>query len=315
MHDLHIQRGRASLRPMQPDWIEDLLAVLDTGSLSRAAEQRYVTQSAFTRRIRAIEDRIGVPLFDRARKPVTLRAGLRAMEPELRDLAARMRRLRHDLKAAVEGGGRDVTFVCQHAVTTTLSPWIVRQVAAAQDSTVRVRSGNRDHCLMLLLSGEADFAVTYVWPDDPRPLLPQGFEARELGWDALVPVAAPGVARPGDGRLPAITYPADVFLGRVMAHCILPALPEGVSLVPRAETALTLAACEYAMDGIGVAWLPSSLVRKPLAEGRLERVPDLPDQALAVALLRLGGSDSRAASIWETLARAPDVPGLSAGED
>ena len=37
---------------MRLEWIEDILAVLDTGSLARAAEKRLLTQSAFTRRVR-----------------------------------------------------------------------------------------------------------------------------------------------------------------------------------------------------------------------------------------------------------------------
>ena len=41
---------------MRLDWLDDLLAVLEQGSLSRAAESRQLTQPAFSRRIKAIED-------------------------------------------------------------------------------------------------------------------------------------------------------------------------------------------------------------------------------------------------------------------
>ena len=53
---------------MQQDWIEDLLAVLDAGSLTAAAEQRFLTQSAFTRRMRAMEEALGTQLLDRTTK-------------------------------------------------------------------------------------------------------------------------------------------------------------------------------------------------------------------------------------------------------
>ncbi|MGB0438874.1 MAG: LysR family transcriptional regulator, partial [Paracoccaceae bacterium] len=79
---------------MRLDWIDDILAVLDHGSLARAAETRRLTQSAFTRRVRIIEDSIGTPLFDRRRKPVTLMPGVQALAPELRDLSARLHSLR-----------------------------------------------------------------------------------------------------------------------------------------------------------------------------------------------------------------------------
>lgn len=298
---------------MQLDWIEDILAVIDTGSLARAAERRFLTQPAFTRRVRSIEERLGTPLFDRSRKPVTILPGVMAMEPELRELGARLRRLERDLKVSVERGGHGVTFVCQHALTTAVSPWIVRQLAETQDLPVRVRSGNADACLMQLLSGEADFAVTYDWPEAPGPGIPLTFESEILGYDRLVPVCAPHLLD-GAGReeLPAVTYPPDVFLGRVFAHSIAPVLAEGISLVSKVETALTLAACEYALDGIGVAWLPLTLVKAHIETGRLVQAGFLPDQKLRVLLVRLPGPHGgQSEAAWRHLTAASAVPLLS----
>ena len=55
---------------MRLEWLEDILAVVETGSFIKAAERRCLTQSAFSRRIRMIETHVGAELFDRARKPV-----------------------------------------------------------------------------------------------------------------------------------------------------------------------------------------------------------------------------------------------------
>ena len=41
---------------MRLEWLEDILAIAQTGSFSGAAERRNLTQSAFSRRIRQIED-------------------------------------------------------------------------------------------------------------------------------------------------------------------------------------------------------------------------------------------------------------------
>ncbi len=57
---------------MQQCWIEDLLAVLDTGSVMPATEQRFLTQSALTRRMLSVESALGTQLLDRTRKPVQL---------------------------------------------------------------------------------------------------------------------------------------------------------------------------------------------------------------------------------------------------
>ena len=48
---------------MDIKWLEDLIALGQTGSLSRAAALRHVTQPAFGRRIRAFEDWAGIDIF------------------------------------------------------------------------------------------------------------------------------------------------------------------------------------------------------------------------------------------------------------
>ncbi len=235
------------------------------------------------------------------------------MEPELREMSTRLRRLQHDLKVSVDGGGRGVTFVCQHAITTTISPWIVKRLTKPQDVSVRVRSGNRDNCLMLLLSREADFAITYECPGDPGPFMPRAFDSNIMGEDFLVPVTSPGLMASFEGmKVPTITYPPDVFLGRIMAQCILPSLPEGMVLAPKAETALTLAACEYALGGIGLAWLPMTLVRRHLENKELVHIDHLPEQKLNITLIRLSDQQSdENIRIWEHLTTPLDTPGPS----
>lgn len=48
--------------------LEHLLAVADTGSFSRAAEQQHLTQSALSRSIQTLEDDLGARLIDRTGK-------------------------------------------------------------------------------------------------------------------------------------------------------------------------------------------------------------------------------------------------------
>ena len=53
-------------------WLEDFLALAATGNFSRAAEERHMTQPAFSRRIRALEEWLGTELFDRSSQPARL---------------------------------------------------------------------------------------------------------------------------------------------------------------------------------------------------------------------------------------------------
>ncbi|WP_109311902.1 LysR family transcriptional regulator [Ruegeria sp. AU67] len=289
---------------MRLEWIDDILAVLDSGSLARAAEKRLLTQSAFTRRVRLIEENTGATLFDRRRKPVSLMPGVRELEFELRELSARLHRIRHTLKTASDQIGKSLSFVCQHALTTTISPEIVRVLTEGGEISVRVRSGNQDECLMHLISKEVDFAIMYAVPDDSIQEPVNAFETKTLGMDTLVPVCAPTIrTQVTEAVIPTISYPPEVFLGQVYSRTIAPRLPEGKTAVPRAETALTLAILQYALNEIGIAWLPHSLVAPHLSEGTLVCIDDvLPTQLLAIRVVRLAESQSdHAEQIWNKL--------------
>ena len=50
---------------MDLDWLKDFLALAELKSFSRAADARNVTQPAFSRRVRALEEWVGTRLFSR----------------------------------------------------------------------------------------------------------------------------------------------------------------------------------------------------------------------------------------------------------
>ncbi|UWQ75828.1 LysR family transcriptional regulator [Leisingera sp. M658] len=286
---------------MRLEWIEDILAVLENGSLSRAAEKRLLTQSAFTRRIRAIEENIGAELCDRNRKPVTLIQGVAALEPELRDLSARLTRVKRLLKQAPEQNRPAVQIACQHALTTTLSSSLIQAISSG-DQSIRIRSGNRDECMRLLFTDEVEIAITYEMLGETTTSIPGTLEKSHLGDDTLIPVCAPQMEEAArSAEIPIISYPSEVYLGQIFYQAIVPRIAESTELVSKAETALTLAMLQFARDALGVAWLPVSLVSESLANGQLVDVSDcLPSQNMAILMSRLPGkTGTQTDQIWK----------------
>lgn len=300
---------------MRLDWIDDILAVLDTGSLAHAAEKRMLTQSAFTRRVRKIEDSIGATLFDRRRKPVRLMAGVQALEPELREASARLHQLNRSLQTISDPVGKPLSFMCQHALTATMSTQVVRAATRAHQASVRVQSGNQDECLVRLLSREVDLAVMYALPDEPAADVIRAFDAVHLGEDRLIPVCAPALREVAfAATVPMIAYPGTVFLGQVYARQIAPYLPNEVRLMTVAETTLTLTMLQLTLNEIGIAWLPLSLIAEALGEGRLVRLDGaqgLPTQLLTVQMLRLHDAPSVPRdAVWQVLAQELQLAAL-----
>ena len=281
---------------MRLDWLEDILAVAETGSFSEAAERRHLTQSAFSRRIQTIEDHLGVELFDRTHKPVQLAAATQGQRDRIESLAHMLRQLSADLINGGKTSANRIVIVSQHALTVSLTPLMVEKIQS-DDAEVHVKlvSANLDGCLAQLLSRQADIAILYRQPGTTHPVRADFVEYASIGRDRLTPLTGTGhvaalKAHIEAGRLHYVAYPADVFLGQVMERQVLQQLRRELTLVPRAETALTLAAVELAVSSPAIAWIPRSLAGVRIAAGLLTDLSGaLPGADLEVTAVRLTG--------------------------
>jgi DNA-binding transcriptional LysR family regulator len=57
---------------MDLNWLRDFECLVRTLNFTRASDERNITQSAFSRRIKALENWVGSPLVNRATYPVQL---------------------------------------------------------------------------------------------------------------------------------------------------------------------------------------------------------------------------------------------------
>ncbi|CAJ1391358.1 unnamed protein product [Effrenium voratum] len=299
---------------MRIDWIDDIIALLDTGSVVEAAAMRNVSQSAFSRRIQTLEILLDVTLIDRRSKPNRPATALRNHEEQLRQAARQQRSLIKKIQTESQSGSRLVVVACQHAITASLGPQIVKLISGLGKAHVRLRSANLDECEALLLTGQADFSITYSLDSDNSDhraaMTMEAFIANER----LIPVYGTQTVKEmlwrfHTGSLDVIAYPADVFLGIVVERQIFPRLERQCRLNIVAETALTLAAMQMASAGVGVAWVPEALAQADLRD---ERLSDLSGQLgglemQIVARKRAEDAPDLHARIWNALSRAGAV--------
>jgi DNA-binding transcriptional LysR family regulator len=274
---------------MRLDWLEDLVALLDSESLTEAAQRRNVSQPAFTRRVRAAEETLGADLLDRSQKPARLRSGVQALAPQLRGVVSDIRQLKSDLRLAASAEKSSLVITSQHSLATTRATAIVERLdgVPAIDG-VRLRSANRDDCIRMIIVGEADIALVHRTPAERIWNRSSEIEMAALSSERFIPVATPLENNQlSHGRLRLIGYPVDVFLGQVFAASIAPHLPETLEVRHRAETALAPAAHALARESAGVAWLPETMVRFDLASGRLNDLSSaLPSSVLELVAVR-----------------------------
>ena len=66
---------------MELKWLEDFISLSTTGNFRISSEQRFVSQPAFSRRIKSLETWVGAELIDRSIQPVTLTEPGREFNP------------------------------------------------------------------------------------------------------------------------------------------------------------------------------------------------------------------------------------------
>lgn len=296
---------------MHTKWIDDLLAVAETKNFSRAADQRCITQSALSRRIRSLEEWAGVELVDRSTYPVQLTRAGRTFCEQGKEALALFMELRSDLRRGDRMPGRSIQVVAGHTLAMTFVPkWLVSHRQQQPTLNARVLSANVHDAVIALAEGHCDLMLGYSHPQAPIFLDPEKFVGLRLGHDALIPICSPDQsgqplhALPGsaDEPLPYLAYTATSLLGRVTDLILRNAqTPAVLERCHEADMAMHLA--RMVRGGYGVAWLPESAVEDELASGTLVRAADegWSTELEIHAFRRIGNHNPTLLELWRSL--------------
>lgn len=264
---------------MQIKWLDDLLAIAEWKNFSRAAEVRCVTQSALSRRIRSLEEWVGVELVDRGTYPVQLTPAGRTFCEEGREALAGLLKLRSGLREVERMPGRSIQVTAGHSLSMTFLPkWLTQFQQQNAQFKARVVAANIHDAVVALEEGSCDLMIVYHHPLAPILLDPEKFSSLTLGHDAFIALCAPDKDGkplfPLPGRsgkpVPYLAYTATTFLGRV-AEIVIKNGPASSVLERCYEADMAMLLMRMAVEGYGVAWLPQSAVAEELQRGRLVR--------------------------------------------
>jgi LysR family nitrogen assimilation transcriptional regulator len=248
-------------------------AIAENGSFSEAAARLHVAQSALSRQIGALEDELGVALFDRHARGVTLTPpGALLVERANRVLgevaearAEVMARARLPSGEAVIG----TTSTTSRMLYGPLAERFAREFPAVQ---LRFMEGVPYQLLEGLDTGRIDVAVMV----DPDPRAGQ----------ILEPLVSEQVYLIGRGDSPGMPRgPCDIHALRRMPLILLPrpagsrvrldhlAAEAGIELQVSHEVANVDVVKDFVARGLGFALLPHSSIMPYVAESRFAAVP------------------------------------------
>jgi DNA-binding transcriptional LysR family regulator len=162
--------------------LEAFVAVADLANFRRAAEAVHLSQPALSRRIAKLESALGVRLFERTTRAVSL-TGVG------REFAHKSRALLADLEQALLGTqeiaatrGGEVTVACVPSAAYYYLPGFIRRYRERFPRIrVRVIDEAANAVLAAVVRGEADFGVDFVGAQEPEldftPILEEPFVA------------------------------------------------------------------------------------------------------------------------------------------
>jgi DNA-binding transcriptional LysR family regulator len=149
---------------LEVKWLEDFLALAGTLNFSKAADERNVTQSAFSRRIRQLEGWVGTSLIDRATYPSRLTDAGQRFVPVAEQTLQQLYQARRNLQHEDGTGARTVTLTALHTLSFSFFPdWLnrIRAQTGPIVSHLRPDSGSIEENLTSLINGDSDFLLTY----------------------------------------------------------------------------------------------------------------------------------------------------------
>jgi len=170
--------------------LKTFVAIAQEKTLTRAAERVFTSPPAVSAQIKALEDELGVKLFERTPRGMTLtEAGARLLDEAERTLmsASRIRSAAAQLRGAAQGVVRFGTVA--DPIALRLGDALVKLAERHPQVTLQLHQGLSTDMLVQLQRGELDCA--YVMTDRETV---DGLEIQRLGVCDLVVALPPSVA-------------------------------------------------------------------------------------------------------------------------
>ncbi len=276
--------------------IEDFIALSEARSFSRAAEARFVSQSAFSRRIKSLEDSLGTTLIDRTGTPIALTA---AGEGFLRH-ALSMKGIMNYAIEEIHARATNLPNALQVAMPASLASgffplWYRDLQRSITDLSFHLMHYRSAVAIEELRKGTIDFAIVLHTARCQRDLNLNGLKKCTIGSDRFFFVAASHLK----DRRKLITHRKGSYINNC-AETML-----GTRYLSQMTTTFEAPSSEIsrsmAMAGFGCAILQESLIANDMTDGYLvhvdKKIRPLPCEILL--LCSSSAQNDRIAKVWK----------------
>ncbi len=263
---------------MDIEWMMDFLELAATKSFTQAAKNRYVSQPAFSRRILALEQWVGVTLIDRSVHPFVITREGEHFRKVTQGVVKTIYRTLDECRQSQRGHKDFIKFTALHTLAINyFAEWIADIQSDYGSVRTTMHANNVYDCVELLQSRRAEFMLSYSTPTIPSLLNASDFLSCKLKGDELILVSAADVrGKPlfkinSKKPLDYLAYTSDCLMGKMTERMIETECAERpFNCVYENDVAESIKA--MAIKGIGVAWLPHICIKSEIERGELIRI-------------------------------------------
>ncbi|MBF8774722.1 LysR substrate-binding domain-containing protein [Pseudomonas fulva] len=258
---------------LESKWLEDFSALASTRSFSQAAERRFVTQPAFSRRIRSLEAALGLTLVNRSRTPIELTEAGQLFLVTARTVVDQLSEILRHLHHLEGGQGEVIQVAAAHSLASGFFPrWVAQLRNDGLNIATRLVATNVGDAVHALREGGCDLMLAFYDPDAALQMDAEIFPSLHMGTTEMLPVCAvdaegkPLFTLEGETSVPLLAYSAGAFLGRSVNLLLR---QRNLRYTTVYETAMADSLKSMALEGMGVAWVPRLSMRGELERGEL----------------------------------------------
>jgi len=271
--------------------LQSFIEVARQGSVSRAAEQLFITQPALTARLKALEGDLGVELFVRTPRGVKLTDAGRAYLPYAERALAVVAEGQQAMANLRDGNTGELLIAAAPAVSTYVLPAILKSFRAAYPSVrLGVRTGHTEEVLDMVLRGEAHIGIGRPIRHHEIELIPVLDDEMLLVVSARHPFASRGKV-----RIDELAAERLILFDRTSSyHELTSSLFRQAGVVPASVMELdnVEAAKKMVQQGLGVALLPRMALATELRSRSLRPVKLLGAPAVRRPIVALRRRDA-----------------------
>lgn len=150
------------MKNIETKWLYDFLTLEACRHFSQAAEERNLSQPAFSRRIKALESAVGVLLFDRTTSPLQLTEEGKLFHSQTRSLLQQLECNLDELSGHNLLGVPNIKIAAAHSLSLTMLPRLVHSMSAwGEEFVYHVEAIDVVQAVNTLREGKSDFIISF----------------------------------------------------------------------------------------------------------------------------------------------------------